>query len=96
MVSVENYGTISGPRHGITADTEISVINRSGGLIVGRNGSGVGSDGTGTVINYGTIRGEYAGAGNAYNHTITGYPNQTIRAVSCLKESTGIPESPSF
>jgi len=78
MVSVENYGTISGPRHGITADTEISVTNRSGGLIVGRNGSGVGSDGTGTVINYGTIRGEYAGAGNAYNHTITGYPNQTI------------------
>jgi hypothetical protein len=44
------------------------VINRAGGIIEGRNGSGVGSDGTGTVINYGIIRGGYAGAGNVYEH----------------------------
>lgn len=67
--SADNYGTISGSRHGITADTELYVFNRAGGLIRGRNGSGVGSDGTGTVINYGTIRGEYAGAGNVYEHS---------------------------
>jgi len=68
-VSIENYGTISGPRHGITADTEVSVTNYEGGTIIGNNGSGVGSDGTGTVINYGTITGAYAGAGNAYDHS---------------------------
>lgn len=67
-VSVDNFGTISGSRHGITADTSVEVINRADGLIVGRNGSGVGSDGSGTVINYGVIRGEYAGAGNVYEH----------------------------
>lgn len=67
--SVDNYGTISGSRHGITADSELYVVNRAGGLIRGRNGSGVGSDGTGTVINYGTIRGEYAGSGNVYEHS---------------------------
>lgn len=67
-VSVQNYGTITGPRHGITADTDVTVWNHAGGVIVGRNGSGVGSDGTGTVVNYGIIRGEYAGAGNAYDH----------------------------
>lgn len=65
-VYIENYGVISGSRHSITADGDIYVINRSEGLIVGRNGSGVGSDGDGTVVNYGTIRGDYAGAGNAY------------------------------
>lgn len=68
-VSVYNYGLISGPRHGITADTGVSVTNYEGGVIIGNNGSGVGSDGTGTVINYGTITGAYAGAGNAYNHS---------------------------
>ena len=67
-VAVYNYGTITGPRHGITADNDITVTNYAGGVIVGRNGSGVGSDGTGTVYNYGIIRGEYAGAGNAYDH----------------------------
>ena len=70
-VSVDNYGLISGPRHGITADNEISVTNQIGGIIIGNNGSGVGSDGTGTVINYGTITGAYAGAGNAYEHSAT-------------------------
>lgn len=68
-VSIYNYGLISGPRHGITADTEVTVTNYAGGVIIGNNGSGVGSDGTGTVINYGTITGTYAGAGNAYDHS---------------------------
>lgn len=70
-VSVDNYGLISGPRHGITADNSVTVTNRSGGIIIGNNGSGVGSDGTGTVTNYGTITGAYAGAGKAYDHSAT-------------------------
>jgi uncharacterized protein with beta-barrel porin domain len=67
-VTVDNYGTISGPRHGITADEDVTVYNRAGGTIVGRNGSGVGSDGNGTVYNWGTIRGDYAGEGKVYDH----------------------------
>ena len=71
-VTIENHGTISGSRHGVTADNEITVRNYADGTIVGRNGSGVGSDGDGTVINYGLISGDYAGAGKAYNHAGTG------------------------
>ena len=67
-VVIENYGLISGPRHAITADTSVIVNNYEGGQIIGRNGSGVGSDGTATVTNYGLISGRYAGAGNAYDH----------------------------
>lgn len=59
-------GLISGARHGITADTNITVTNEAGGTILGRNGSGVGSDGTGTVTNYGRITGAYAGVGNIF------------------------------
>lgn len=55
-------GDISGFRHGITTDVDVTVTNW--GTITGRNGSGVGSDGDGTVINYGTITGAYAGVGN--------------------------------
>ena len=65
---VNNWGSISGARHGITADNGLTVTNQAGGEIIGRNGSGVGSDGTGTVTNYGTISGRYAGAGQAYDH----------------------------
>lgn len=60
-------GLISGARHGITADTDITVVNEAGGSIIGRNGSGVGSDGNGTVTNYGLISGDYAGVGNIFN-----------------------------
>lgn len=67
-VVIENFGTISGPRHGITVDNAVTVTNQLGGQITGRNGSGVGSDGTATVINYGTISGQYVGAGLAYDH----------------------------
>jgi uncharacterized protein YhjY with autotransporter beta-barrel domain len=56
-------GTISGFRHGITSDTGVNVTNEVGGVILGRNGSGVGSDGTGTVVNYGRITGAYNGSG---------------------------------
>ena len=52
-------GTISGDRHGIDAGvgSTVNVINAAGGTITGRNGSGVGSDGSGSVTNYGTITG---------------------------------------
>lgn len=56
-------GTISGFRHGITTDADVNVTNAAGGVIIGRNGSGVGSDGTGTVVNYGRITGAYNGSG---------------------------------
>lgn len=56
-------GTISGFRHGITTDANVNVTNEAGATIIGRNGSGVGSDGTGTVVNYGRITGAYNGSG---------------------------------
>lgn len=65
---VNNWGSISGARHGITVDHDVTVTNQAGGQITGRNGSGVGSDGSGTVINYGTISGDYAGAGQVFDH----------------------------
>ncbi|MBV4486045.1 autotransporter domain-containing protein [Pseudomonas sp. SWRI153] len=58
-VSITNYGVISGGRHGITTDLGASLTNY--GEITGRNGSGFGSDGDGTVINHGTITGAYSG-----------------------------------
>ncbi|WP_238322053.1 autotransporter outer membrane beta-barrel domain-containing protein [Komagataeibacter europaeus] len=56
-------GLISGERHGITTDGYVDVYNAAGATIIGRNGSGVGSDGTGKVVNYGTIIGGYNGSG---------------------------------
>lgn len=44
------------------------VINYAGGTLTGNNGSGVGLDGHGVVINHGTITGNYAGAGNVFDH----------------------------
>lgn len=58
-VSITNYGVISGGRHGITTDLGATLINY--GQITGRNGSGFGSDGDGTVINHGTLTGAYSG-----------------------------------
>ncbi|MBN8944350.1 MAG: autotransporter domain-containing protein [Rhizobiales bacterium] len=69
VVNNRTGGTISGARHGITADTDITVVNEAGATIIGRNGSGVGSDGTATVTNYGTIIGAYAGPGNIFTNT---------------------------
>jgi outer membrane autotransporter protein len=61
-------GLISGARHGVNAGVDINVVNDAGATIIGRNGSGVGSDGTGTVFNYGRITGAYAGAGNIFTN----------------------------
>ncbi|MFK3797526.1 autotransporter domain-containing protein [Pseudomonas sp. NPDC088444] len=60
-VTINNYGLISGGRHGITTDLGATLTNYSTGVIIGRNGSGFGSDGNGTVINYGTITGSNNG-----------------------------------
>jgi len=54
-------GVISGLRHGITSDESVDVNNAVGATITGRNGSGVGSDGDGIVVNYGTITGTWDG-----------------------------------
>ena len=54
-------GVISGQRHGITSDENVDVVNEAGARIEGRNGSGVGSDGNGTVVNMGTITGSWDG-----------------------------------
>jgi len=54
-------GVISGQRHGTTSDVNVNVTNETNALILGRNGSGVGSDGDGTVVNRGTIRGTWDG-----------------------------------
>jgi outer membrane autotransporter protein len=78
-VVVNNFGTISGPRHGITADVDVAVNNAAGAVIIGRNGSGVGSDGTGTVVNRGLISGRYAGPGNIYEH-LSGSNGETTAA----------------
>lgn len=58
-------GTIEGDRHGVNAGDngvagEITVTNALGATIIGHNGSGVGSDGTGSVTNYGTITGAFS------------------------------------
>lgn len=52
-------GLITRQRHGITADEAVDVLNEVGGTIVGRNGAGIDSDGTGRVVNFGAMRGEY-------------------------------------
>jgi subtilase-type serine protease len=57
-------GLVSGQRHGITGSGNLDVFNAAGATIIGRNGSGVGSDGTGKVVNYGTITGAYVGTGD--------------------------------
>ena len=61
-LTVNNYtgGVISGAYHGIKAsgsDDDLIVTNN--GTIAGRNGSGVNSNGTGTLINYGVISGTF-------------------------------------
>ncbi|MDB5648774.1 MAG: uncharacterized protein JWL62_294 [Hyphomicrobiales bacterium] len=66
--TVNNYdgGVISGGRHGVNISydplanattSSVTVTNYAGGQIIGRNGSGVGSDVSGTVVNYGLISG---------------------------------------
>ncbi len=59
-VTVYNYGSISADRHGIDLKTDATLYNY--GEVTGRNGSGFGSDGSGTVYNYagGVITGAIA------------------------------------
>ena len=79
---VENYGkgSISADRHGINAgeNSTVTVINGAVGdteaTITGRNGSGIGSDGTATVTNYGTITGGYT-PGVDENGSTVGQPD---------------------
>lgn len=63
--SVHNYGTgiITGAKGGVAGGTNsvVTVTNDAGGQIVGRNGAGVGLDGSGTVVNNGLIRGTFDG-----------------------------------
>ncbi len=74
-------GTISGFRHGITTGGDVNLTNEAGATLIGRNGSGFGSDGTGTVVNYGRITGAYNGSGTGdgdgvdvdFTATITNY-----------------------
>ncbi|GCD56619.1 hypothetical protein NBRC3222_1956 [Acetobacter pasteurianus NBRC 3222] len=77
--TVDNSGSISGARHGITSSTNVTVVNEAGGTITGRDGSGVGSDGNGTVTNYGTITGAYdnSGTGDGDGVDIDGYATIT-------------------
>ena len=59
--TVHNFGggAISGARHGIAGgtNTTVNVTNDARATITGRNGSGVGLDGSGSVVNSGTITG---------------------------------------
>lgn len=55
-------GIIEGGRHGITGDGVIDVTNAAGGLIRGHNGSGINLDNTGSLVNYGTISGNFDAA----------------------------------
>jgi Ca2+-binding RTX toxin-like protein len=76
--ALATFGEISGDRHGINAaaGTTVSVLNQAGCTITGRNGSGVGLDGNGSVINHGTITGAFANiAGSDVNGTTIGLPN---------------------
>lgn len=65
-------GLIEGGKHGITGANEAKITNAEGGVIIGRNGSGVNfdteaadNDGAVTVINSGLISGRYDGFGDS-------------------------------
>ncbi|MBO1021620.1 calcium-binding protein [Methylobacterium sp. SD274] len=57
-------GAILGDRHGVNMGegSVATVTNKAGARILGGNGSGIGSDGTATVINHGIITGTFADA----------------------------------
>ncbi len=64
-------GHIEGGKHGITGANDATIINKAGGEIIGRNGSGINfdteaADGDGyvTVVNDGLISGRYDGFGD--------------------------------
>lgn len=64
-------GHIEGGKHGITGANDALIVNEEGGVIIGRNGSGINydteaADGDSyvTVINHGLISGRYDGFGD--------------------------------
>jgi uncharacterized protein with beta-barrel porin domain len=77
-------GLISGFRHGITVDAgnSVTVVNEAGGTIIGRNGSGFGSDGSGVVVNYGLISGDNTNGGTTMNVDGDGVDIDGIGAVT--------------
>lgn len=69
-VNNKSGGLITAAKHGINAGAAgvINANNEAGATIIGRNGSGIGSDNTNatnaaTVVNYGRITGAYNGSG---------------------------------
>ncbi|WP_024278731.1 autotransporter outer membrane beta-barrel domain-containing protein [Xanthobacter sp. 126] len=96
-LKVNNYAgaLITGAYHGIKATgTDDNLIVTNNGTIEGRNGSGVNSNGTGTVVNYGLISGtfdpaasfgdgdgvDFDKAGTVYNYgTIEGLGSKGIK-----------------
>lgn len=62
----ETGGTIRGAKQGVNGGSDkkgqVLVENKKLASIIGRNGSGVGSDNTGKVINHGTIQGNFTPA----------------------------------
>lgn len=64
-------GHIEGGKHGVTGANDALITNEAGGVIIGRNGSGLNydteaADGDGyvTVVNHGLISGRYDGFGD--------------------------------
>ncbi|MFG1365594.1 autotransporter domain-containing protein [Xanthobacter versatilis] len=90
-ITVNNYegGLISGAYHGIKGSgASDTLIVTNSGTIEGRNGSGVNSNGTGTLTNYGTITGTYDpaasfgdGDGVDFDHAGTVYNYGTIKGL---------------
>lgn len=72
-------GQILGAKHGVTGDGAVTVTNEAGGMIFGRNGSGINVDSTGdtivTVTNYGTIQGAVTGLLDDDEDTADGTPD---------------------
>lgn len=108
--AVVNSGTISGGRHGITISlgsnnttaSIVNVLNKANGEIIGRNGSGVGSDVSGVVVNHGLISGRVDdrsgvpdGDGDGvdidYIGTITNYG--TIEGAGAKGSKDGLPNT---
>jgi outer membrane autotransporter protein len=96
VVINQTDGTISGLRHGITSDTRVDVTNEAGAAIIGRNGSGVGSDGDGIVVNRGTITGSWDGVatngdGDGVDIDLVGTVRNygTIRGISATGVDSG-------
>jgi len=102
-VNNKSGGLITAAKHGINAGNGfINVNNDAGGTIIGRNGSGVGSDNTNatnaaTVVNSGRITGAYNGSGTGDGDgvdidgaaTITNYASGIIEGTGAAGFDSG-------